>query len=92
VFEVASDLDGGFDTLAFVPLAAVGDPELVVATIARAVGLQSTARRPLPPWPRTFDHGRRGSSSTIMAKLRLRSRTRIAVWAVQHGLSPSRPD
>ena len=40
--EVASALDGGFDSVAFVPLASVGDPELVVATIARAVGLQST--------------------------------------------------
>ena len=28
----------------------------------------------------------------IMTKLDLRSRTRIAVWAVQHGLSPSHPD
>ena len=34
--EVASDLDAGFDTVAFVPLASVGGPELVVATIARA--------------------------------------------------------
>jgi len=40
--EAASDLDAGFDTVAFVPLASVGGPELVVATIARAVGLQST--------------------------------------------------
>ena len=40
--EVASELDAGFDTVAFVPLASVGDPELVVASIARAVGLQST--------------------------------------------------
>jgi predicted ATPase len=40
--EVASELDAGFDTVAFVPLAPVADPELVVATIARAVGLQST--------------------------------------------------
>jgi DNA-binding CsgD family transcriptional regulator len=28
----------------------------------------------------------------IMTKLDLRSRTRIAVWATQHGLGPSRPD
>ena len=28
----------------------------------------------------------------IMNKLDLRSRTRIAVWATQHGLGPSRPD
>lgn len=28
----------------------------------------------------------------IMTKLGLRSRTRIAVWAVQHGLRPSGPD
>ncbi|HJU00652.1 MAG TPA: response regulator transcription factor, partial [Actinomycetes bacterium] len=28
----------------------------------------------------------------IMTKLDLRSRTRIAVWAVQHGLRPSSPD
>jgi DNA-binding NarL/FixJ family response regulator len=27
----------------------------------------------------------------IMTKLDLRSRTRIAVWATQHGLGPSRP-
>ena len=40
--EAASDLDAGFDTVAFVPLSSVGGPELVVATIARAVGLQST--------------------------------------------------
>jgi non-specific serine/threonine protein kinase len=40
--EVASGLDGGFDTVAFVPLASTGDPELVVATVARAVGLQSS--------------------------------------------------
>jgi DNA-binding NarL/FixJ family response regulator len=26
-----------------------------------------------------------------MTKLDLRSRTRIAVWATQHGLGPSRP-
>ena len=40
--EVASELDAGFGTVAFVPLASVGDPDLVVATVARAVGLQST--------------------------------------------------
>jgi predicted ATPase len=40
--EVASELDAGFDTVAFVPLASLGDPDLVVATVARAVGLQST--------------------------------------------------
>ncbi|HJU01724.1 MAG TPA: tetratricopeptide repeat protein, partial [Actinomycetes bacterium] len=40
--EVASRLEAGFDTVAFVPLASVGDPELVVTTIARAVGLQSS--------------------------------------------------
>jgi predicted ATPase len=40
--EVASGLDGGFDSVAFVPLAATGDPGLVVATVARAVGLQSS--------------------------------------------------
>jgi predicted ATPase len=40
--EVASGLDSGFDTVAFVPLAPVGDPDLVVATVARAVGLQSS--------------------------------------------------
>lgn len=28
----------------------------------------------------------------IMTKLDLRSRTRIAVWATQHGLGPPRPD
>jgi non-specific serine/threonine protein kinase len=40
--EVASGLDAGFDTVAFVPLASVGDPDLVVATVSRAVGLQAT--------------------------------------------------
>jgi predicted ATPase len=40
--EVASALDAGFDSVAFVPLAPVGDPDLVLATVARAVGLQST--------------------------------------------------
>ena len=53
--EVASALDGGFDTVAFVPLASVGDPELVVATIARAVGLQATeeaAATALQAYPR----------------------------------------
>jgi hypothetical protein len=29
---------------------------------------------------------------TAIVGLALRSRTRIAVWAVQHGLSPSGPD
>ena len=39
---VASGIDSGFETVAFVPLASVRDPDLVMATIARAVGLQST--------------------------------------------------
>ena len=39
---VASGIDTGFETVAFVPLASVRDPDLVMATIARAVGLQST--------------------------------------------------
>jgi non-specific serine/threonine protein kinase len=38
--EVAATLDTGFDAVAFVPLAPVGDPGLVAATIARAVGLE----------------------------------------------------
>jgi predicted ATPase len=37
--EVAATLETGFDTVAFVPLAPVGDAGLVAATIARAVGL-----------------------------------------------------
>ncbi len=39
---VASCIDQGFEMAAFVPLAAVRDPDLVMVTIARAVGLQST--------------------------------------------------
>ena len=39
--QVASDLDAGFDSIAFVPLASVRDPDLVPVTIARAVGLHS---------------------------------------------------
>ena len=39
---VASGIDTGFDTVAFVPLASVRDPDLVMVTIARAVGVQST--------------------------------------------------
>jgi predicted ATPase len=38
--EAAATLDAGFDTVAFVPLAPVGDAGLVAATIARAVGLE----------------------------------------------------
>jgi predicted ATPase len=38
--EVASTLEVGFDTVAFVPLAPVGDAGLVAATIAQAVGLE----------------------------------------------------
>jgi non-specific serine/threonine protein kinase len=38
--EVASTLDTGFDTVAFVPLAPVGNAGLVAATIAQAVGLE----------------------------------------------------
>jgi predicted ATPase/DNA-binding CsgD family transcriptional regulator len=40
--EVAADLDAGFDSLAFVPLASVRDPVLVPVTIARALGLRSS--------------------------------------------------
>jgi predicted ATPase/DNA-binding CsgD family transcriptional regulator len=39
--DVATDLDVGFDTLVFVPLASVRDPALVPATIAGALGLRS---------------------------------------------------
>jgi predicted ATPase/DNA-binding CsgD family transcriptional regulator len=38
--EVAATLDTGFDTVAFVPLAPVGDAGLVAVTVARAVGLE----------------------------------------------------
>ena len=40
--EVASGLDADFDAVAFVPLAAVRDPDLLSVTIARALGLQSS--------------------------------------------------
>jgi predicted ATPase/DNA-binding CsgD family transcriptional regulator len=40
--EVASTLEGGFDKVAFVPLAPVGDAGLVAATIAQAVGLEAS--------------------------------------------------
>jgi predicted ATPase len=38
--EVASTLEVGFDTVAFVPLAPVGEAGLVAATIAQAIGLE----------------------------------------------------
>ena len=44
---VASVIDSGFETVAFVPLASVRDSDLVMATIARAVGLR-TAEVPTP--------------------------------------------
>jgi predicted ATPase/DNA-binding CsgD family transcriptional regulator len=40
--EVASELDADFDTLAFVPLAAVRDPDLLWVTVARALDLQAS--------------------------------------------------
>ena len=40
--EVASTLQAAFDTVAFVPLAAVGDVGLVAGTIAQAVGLEAS--------------------------------------------------
>jgi hypothetical protein len=83
--EAASDLDAGFDTVAFVPLASVGGPELVVATIARAVGLQSTERRPQPPWLPTFDRGRCCSSSTASSICWERWQTRLEELGVKHG-------
>jgi hypothetical protein len=39
--RAAADLDGGFEAMAFVPLAPIRDPGLVVETVARAVGLES---------------------------------------------------
>jgi predicted ATPase len=39
--EVVCRLDSGFDTVAFVGLASVGDSDLVGTTIARAIGLRS---------------------------------------------------
>ena len=38
--EAASTLEVGFDTVAFIPLASVGDAGLVAATIAQTVGLE----------------------------------------------------
>jgi predicted ATPase/DNA-binding CsgD family transcriptional regulator len=38
--EVVADSDLGFDAVVFVPLAPVGDPEFVTATIALSVGLR----------------------------------------------------
>jgi predicted ATPase/DNA-binding CsgD family transcriptional regulator len=53
--EVAATLEAGFDTVAFVPLAPVGDAALVAATIAQAVGLEAsdeTAAAALTAHPR----------------------------------------
>jgi predicted ATPase/transcriptional regulator with XRE-family HTH domain len=47
--RVAADLSPAFDHgVAFVPLAAVRDPVLVAATVARALGLAETGDRSLP--------------------------------------------
>src|SRR2546423_13575473 len=47
--QVAIDLLDDFaDGVCFVPLAPVGDPELVVATIAQALGINEAGERPLP--------------------------------------------
>src|SRR5437763_17100 len=47
--QVATDLLDDFaDGVCFVPLAPVGDPELVVATIAQALGIKEVGERPLP--------------------------------------------
>ena len=47
--QVATDLLDDFaDGVCFVPLAPVGDPELVVATIAQALGIKEAGERPLP--------------------------------------------
>jgi predicted ATPase/DNA-binding CsgD family transcriptional regulator len=40
--QVASELDADFDTLAFVPLAAIRDPDLLWVTVVRALGLQAS--------------------------------------------------
>jgi non-specific serine/threonine protein kinase len=45
--QVAADLDGGFDEVAFVEFAPVRDADLVVARIAEALGLAETADRPV---------------------------------------------
>src|SRR4030095_14233271 len=69
--EVAATLDTGFDTVAFVPLAPVGDAGLVAATIARAVGLEvgdETAAAALSA------HLRTGPTLLILANLEHRAR------------------
>jgi non-specific serine/threonine protein kinase len=51
--EVASELGADFDTLAFVPLAAVRDPDLLWVTVVRALDLQApdeTARDAVPAY------------------------------------------
>lgn len=48
----ASSADAAFDVVAFVPLASVRDPDLVLETIARTIGLQSTDE----PTPGGFRH------------------------------------
>ncbi|HEU5266829.1 MAG TPA: NB-ARC domain-containing protein, partial [Jatrophihabitans sp.] len=37
--DAAAKLDAAFDTVAFVPLAAIRDPDLVLVTVARALGI-----------------------------------------------------
>ncbi len=46
--QVASDLSGDFpDGVCFISLAPITDPDLVVPTVARTLGLQDTEKRPL---------------------------------------------
>src|SRR5918992_5683503 len=46
--RVASDLSGDFpDGVCFISLAPLTDPELVVPTVARTLGLQETGKLPL---------------------------------------------
>ena len=46
--QVAAGLVGDFDSIAFVPLAAVRDPNLALPTIAQSLGVRTAGDQPLP--------------------------------------------
>ena len=94
--KLAAAVAGSFpDGVFFVALAPVGDPALVLSSIAQGIGLLQVGDRPLAD--RLHSHLRTARALILLdnfehlTKLGFSNRSQLVAWAYESGLAPDQP-